>query len=138
MSTRSGDLDPGLGWYLAQTENMSAEQFHRMVNHESGLLGISQTSADMRDLLAREATDVRAAEAIEIYCYHVAKSIGALAAALGGVDTLIFAGGIGENAPAIRERVCARLTFLGAALDVRVLATDEEAMVARATQRMLL
>jgi len=156
MSTRSGDLDPGLAWYLAQTENMSAEQFHRMVNHESGLLGISETSSDMRDLLAREADDVRAAEAVALYCYQITKSIGAFAAALGGLDTLVFSGGIGENTPTIRHRICERLGFLGVALDgnrntandavisaaagtvtVRMIRTDEEAMIARATQRIL-
>lgn len=137
MSTRSGDLDPGLGWYLAQTENMSAEQFHRMVNHESGLLGVSETTADMRDLLAREATDVRAAEAVALYCYCITKSIGALAAALGGVDTLIFSGGIGENSATIRQRVCDRLGFLGPGLDIRTMRSDEEMMIARATRRIL-
>jgi len=154
MSTRAGDLDPGLGWYLARTENMSAEAFNHMVNHESGLLGVSQTSADLRDLLACEATDARAAEAIALYCYQIGKSIGALAAALGGLDTLIFAGGIGENAAPIRQRICERLGFLGIRLDeghnaahrdiisdgtatvtVRVIATDEEAMIARATRQ---
>lgn len=156
MGTRSGDLDPGLAWYLARSENMSAERFHRMVNHESGLLGVSETSSDMRVLLAREAADVRAAEAVALYCYHVTKSIGAFAAALGGLDTLVFSGGIGENAPVIRQRICDRLRFLGVALDdhrnaanedvisadagavtVRMIRTDEEAMIARATQRML-
>ena len=156
MSTRSGDLDPGLAWYLARSENMSAEQFHRMVNHESGLLGISETSSDMRDLLAREAADVRAAEAVALYCYQVTKSIGAFAAALGGLDTLVFSGGIGENAPVIRQRICERLVYLGVALDdksnatseavisdhagavlVRMIRTDEEAMIARATRRIL-
>jgi acetate kinase len=156
MSTRSGDLDPGLAWYLARSENMSSEQFHRMVNHESGLLGVSETSADMRDLLAREAADVRAAEAVSLYCYQVAKSIGAFAVALGGLDTLVFAGGIGENAPVIRQRICERLGFFGVDLDansnaanadvisadvsavtVRMIRTDEEAMIAQATQRTL-
>jgi acetate kinase len=156
MSTRSGDLDPGLAWYLARSENMSAEQFHRMVNHESGLLGVSETSADMRDLLARETADVRAAEAVALYCYQITKSIGAFAAALGGVETLVFAGGVGENAPVVRQRICEVLGFLGVALDdnsntanadvisadasavtVRMIRTDEEAMIARATQRVL-
>ena len=155
MSTRSGDLDPGLSWYLAQTENMSVEQFHRMVNHESGLLGVSETSSDIRDLLAREAADVRAAEAVALYCYQVKKSIGAFAAALGGLDTLVFSGGIGENAPVIRQRICEGFGYLGIALDdnrntanedvisadastvtVRMIRTDEEAMIARATQRI--
>jgi acetate kinase len=156
MSTRSGDLDPGLAWFLARSENMSAEQFHRMVNHESGLLGVSETSSDMRDLLARETADVRAAEAVALYCYQVMKSIGAFAAALHGLDTLVFSGGIGENAPVIRQRICAGLGYLGVALDdsknaandadisaqpaavtVRMIRTDEEAMIARATQRIL-
>jgi acetate kinase len=156
MSTRSGDLDPGLAWYLAQSENMSAEAFHRMVNHESGLLGVSETSPDIRDLLAREAFDVRAAEAVALYCYQITKSIGAFAAALGGLDTLVFSGGIGENAPLIRHRICERLGFLGVILNensntanqdvisvntgtvtVRMIRTDEEAMIARATQRIL-
>ena len=156
MSTRSGDLDPGLAWYLAQTENMSAKAFHSMVNHESGLLGVSETSSDLRDLLAREAADVRAAEAVALYCYQITKSIGAFAAALGGLDTLVFSGGIGENAPVIRHRICERLGFLGVALNensntanedvisaaagtvtVRMIRTDEEAMIARATQRIL-
>lgn len=156
MSTRSGDLDPGLAWYLAQSENMSAEQFHRMINHESGLLGLSETSSDMRELLAQEAADPRSAEAVALYCYGVSKAIGAFTAILGGLDTLVFTGGIGENAPPVRQRICERLGFLGVALDddknalneavisadagavtVRVIHTDEEAMIARATRRLL-
>ena len=88
-----------------------------MVNHESGLLGVSETSSDMRDLLAREAGDVRAAEAVALFCYQAKKWIGAFAAALGGLDTLVFAGGIGENAPPVRERICDGLGFLGIELD---------------------
>ena len=156
MSTRSGDLDPGLIWYLARTEQMSAKQFNAMVNHESGLLGISETSADMHDLLSREPQDVRAAEAIAMFCYHIRKWIGAFAAALGGVDTLVFAGGIGENAPAIRARICEGLGFLGLELDsqrnaenaalisadggqvrIRVMHTDEEIMIARSVANVL-
>ncbi len=117
MSTRSGDLDPGLVWYLARTETMGAKPFNEMVNFQSGLLGISETSSDMRDLLEREAHDVRAAEAIALFCYQVKKWIGAFAAALGGLDTLVFAGGIGENAPAVRARICHGLEFLGIELD---------------------
>ncbi len=113
MSTRSGDLDPGLVRYLARTEKMSAPQFQKMVTHESGLLGVSEISSDMRDLLAQETTDVRAAEAVALFCYHAKKWIGSFAAALGGLDTLVFAGGIGESAPLIRERICAGLGFLG-------------------------
>ncbi len=156
MSTRSGDLDPGLGWYLAQTERMTAQQFHQMVNHESGLLGVSETSSDLRDLLAAEASDGRAAEAVALYCYQVKKWIGAFAAALGGLDTLVFAGGIGENAPAIRARICEGLGFLGVLLDetrntagesvisadhghvqVRVIRTDEEVIIAKAVFQVL-
>ena len=156
MSTRSGDLDPGLIGYLARTENMTAEQFHRMVNHESGLLGVSETSSDLRDLLDREGQDVRAAEAVALFCYQVKKWIGAYAAVLGGLDTLVFAGGIGENAPVIRARICAGLDFLGIKLDqatndrcepvismgasrvtVRVIPTDEEAMIAKAVGQLM-
>jgi acetate kinase len=156
MSTRSGDLDPGLVYYLARTERMTASRFQRMVNHESGLLGVSGTSADMRDLCAREATDVRAADAVALFCYQVKKWIGSYAAALGGLDTLVFAGGIGENAPIVRRRICAGLAFLGVDLDqkrnaknaalistdagrvkVRVIRTDEELMIARSVTRLL-
>ena len=97
MSTRSGDLDPGLAPYLARTERITAEQFCEMVNHESGLLGVSEVSSDMRDLLAREAHDIRAAEAVALFCYQAKKWIGSFAAALGGLDTLVFAGGIGKT-----------------------------------------
>ncbi len=90
MSTRSGDLDPGLVWYLARTEHMTGKQFHEMVHHHSGLLGVSEISPDMRDLLAREGKDVRAAEAVALFCYQVKKWIGAFAAALGGLETLVF------------------------------------------------
>jgi acetate kinase len=155
MSTRSGDLDPGLAPYLARTEQISTKQFYEMVNHESGLLGVSEISSDMRDLLALESGDVRAAEAVALFCYQVKKWIGAYAAALGGLDTLVFAGGIGENAPVIRERICDGLGFLGIELDekqnaknaqlispdasgvaVRVIRTDEELMIARTVSRV--
>ena len=98
MSTRSGDLDPGLSYYLARTERMTAARFQQLVNLESGLLGVSTISGDLRDLLARETTDARAAEAVALFCYQARKWIGAFAAVLGGLDTLVFAGGIGENA----------------------------------------
>ncbi len=156
MSTRSGDLDPGLVWYLSQTAHMTAEQFHQMVNHQSGLLGVSETSSDLRDLLVREADDVRSAEAVALFCYQVRKFIGAYAAALGGLDTLVFSGGIGENAPVIRSRICMDLGFLGVQLDqsrnassepvisaatgrvtVRVIRTDEEVMIVQAVDRIL-
>jgi acetate kinase len=156
MSTRSGDLDPGLVWYLARTEDMGAKQFNEMVNFQSGLLGVSETSADMRDLLDRETQDVRAADAVALFCYQVKKWIGAFAAALCGLDTLVFAGGIGENAPTVRARICDGLGFLGIALEekqnvanegvisaaacrvaVRVMRTDEELMIARSVCRVL-
>jgi len=150
MSTRSGDLDPGLVWYLARADKMSPKQFNEMVNFHSGLLGISETSSDMRDLLDRETQDVRAAEAVALFCYQVKKWIGGFAAALGGLDTLVFAGGIGENAPAVRARICDGLEFLGITIEekrntanegvvsaatsrvaVRVIRTDEERMIAK-------
>jgi acetate kinase len=156
MSTRSGDLDPGLLWYLARSEGLDAKGFNEMVNFQSGLLGISETSSDMRDLLDREGQDVRAAEAVALFCYQVKKCIGAYAAALGGLDTLVFAGGIGENAPPVRTRICKGLEFLGIELDtpqntanaglistatgrvvVRVIHTDEEQMIARTVCRVL-
>ena len=151
MSTRSGDLDPGIFPYLARTEGMKAEQFNDMVNHQSGLLGISETSSDMRDLLAHEDADPRAAEAVALFCYQARKWVGAYAATLGGLDTLVFAGGIGENSPVVRARICEGLGFLGLHLDatvnthgsprisrvdsrvnVRVIPTDEEIVLAKA------
>ncbi len=118
MSTRSGDLDPGLVWYLARTEQLDPQGFNKLVNSESGLLGISATSADMRDLLQREVDDIRAREAVDLFCYQTRKWIGAFAAALGGLDTLVFAGGIGERAAAVRTRICEGLEFLGISLDI--------------------
>ena len=157
MSTRSGDLDPGLAPYLARTERMTTQQFYDMVNHKSGLLGVSETCSDMRDLLAKEVADVRAAEAVALFCYQAKKWIGAYAAALGGLDTFVFAGGIGENAPLVRSRICEGLGFLGFELDksrnaktaavisknssrvtVRVIRTDEELMIARSVLRACL
>jgi acetate kinase len=154
MSTRSGDLDPGLAPYLTRTEQMTTSQFYKMVNHESGLLGVSETSSDMRDLLGHEKQDVRAAEAVALFCYQAKKWIGAYAAALGGLDTLVFAGGIGENAPVVRARICEGLDFFGIKLDkaknaknaakisinasritVRVIRTDEELIIARSILR---
>ena len=152
MSTRTGDLDPGVAWYLMQEEKLSAKQFNHLINHESGLLGISETNSDMRKLIKLQATDNRAAEAIELFCYQTKKWIGAFAAALGGLDTLVFSGGIGENAPEIRQRICNGLQFLGIELDekrnanneaiisadhckviVRVIKTNEELMIAKLT-----
>jgi acetate kinase len=155
MGTRSGDLDPGLVRFLSEAEGLSVRQFHDMVHHESGLLGVSETGADLRDLLARQQDDVRAAEAVELFCYQAKKAVGAFAAALGGLDALVFAGGVGENSPEVRRRICDGLGFLGVALDdarnaasaplisadvgpahgrveVRVIRTDEELIIARA------
>ena len=101
MGTRSGDLYPGLFGCLARTEGFDAARFDKMINFESGLLGIFETSSDMRDLLDHEAQDVRAAEAVALFCYQVKKWIGGFAAALGGLDTLVFSGGVGANAPVI-------------------------------------
>ncbi len=156
MSTRCGDLDPGLVSYFARTEKMSAARFSDMTNHESGLLGLSELSADMRELLALECVDVRAAEAVALFCYQAKKWIGSFAAALGGLDTLVFAGGVGENAPQIRARICEGLAFLGVKLSpdrnttgaslispdygrvkVRVIRTDEERMIASYVTRIL-
>ena len=156
MSTRSGDLDPGVIWYLMQIENMTPEQFNHLVNHESGLLGISQISSDMRDLLACQVNDVRAAEAVDLFCYYTRKWIGAFAAALGGLDTLVFSGGIGENSPEVRARICKKFEFLGIEIEekrnitnkgiistassqviVRVIDTDEELMIANIVYRIL-
>ncbi|MHB8382010.1 MAG: acetate/propionate family kinase [Candidatus Binataceae bacterium] len=156
MSTRSGDVDPGLVSYLARSEQMTASQFDHMVNHKSGLLGVSASSSDMRELLARETADVRAAEAVAMFCYQAKKWIGAYSAALGGLDTLVFAGGIGEKAPVVRARICDNMEFLGIDVNavrntqnaslistdagrvaVRVIRTDEELMIARSACRVL-
>ena len=156
MGTRSGDLDPSLAPYLARTEQMTTQQFHKMVNHDSGLLGVSEISSDMRDLLTQEAHDIRAAEAVGLFCYQAKKWIGSFAAALGGLDTLVFSGGIGENAPQVRERVCDGLGFLGIEIakirnvaseavistdasraTVRVIRTDEDLMIARSVLGVL-
>ena len=135
---------------------MNAQQFDDMVNFKSGLLGVSETSADMRDLLKVEADDARAADAVALFCYQIKKCIGAYAAALGGLDTLVFAGGIGEKAPVVRSRICAGLGFLGIELDparneknvdlistdggrvkVRVIRTNEELVIARSVCNVL-
>ena len=156
MSTRSGDLDPGMVWYLARKEHIDARAWNDMVNFESGLLGVSETSSDLRDLLVRESEDARAAEAIALFCYSIKKCVGAYAAALGGLDTLVFSGGIGENAVEVRRRICEGLGFLGIELSdaknaagdavisadtsrvtVRVVATDEEWMIAKLACRAL-
>jgi acetate kinase len=142
--------------FLALTESMNAEQFQTMVSHESGLIGVSETSADVRDLLDREASDSRAREALALFCYQAKKWIGSFAAVLGGVDTLVFAGGVGENAAPLRRRICDGLQFLGIEIDeaknlrnaprissdggsvvVRVIRTDEESIIADLTAGLL-
>jgi acetate kinase len=156
MSTRSGDLDPGLLLYLLRQRGMSADELHELLTQQSGLLGLSGVSSDMHDLLSREAADESAALAIEIFCYQARKFIGAFAAALGGLDQLIFTGGIGEHAAPIRERICEPLGFLGIELEapangnhaavisregssvtVRVIPTNEELMMARHARGLL-
>lgn len=156
MGSRSGDLDPGLAIFLSRTEGMSPAQFHAMTTHQSGLLGVSGISSDIRDLLACEHTESAAADAVSLFCYEVRKCIGAYAAALGGLNTLVFSGGIGENAAVIRTRICEGLDFLGIALQqdrnamdaplisaegglvaVHVIRTHEELMIARSTYREL-
>lgn len=156
MGTRSGDLDPGVLVHLLQAQRTSPAALNRLVNHEAGLLGVSGLSADMRDLLGKESSDPRAADAIALFCYLARKSVGALAAVLGGLDTLIFTAGIGEHAASVRERICQGLEFLGLELDaernarhapiisregtgvvVRVMKTDEDVMIARHVRHLL-
>jgi acetate kinase len=150
MGTRTGDLDPGVLLFLTRKWRLPPGKLARMVNHESGLLGVSDSSPDMRDLLRKESRDPRAAEAVDLFCQQARKWVGSLAAVLGGVDTLVFSGGIGENSPVVRARICAGLGFLGVRLDarknvtnaplisppssrlrVRVIKADEEAVIAR-------
>jgi acetate kinase len=156
MGTRSGDLDPGVLLHLLEAQGMQGTALNRLVNHEAGLLGVSGLSGDMRDLLGKESSDPRAADAVTLFCYLARKSVGALVAALGGVDTLIFTAGIGEHSAAIRERICEGLEFLGLELDVernarhapivsrdgsrvvvRVMKTDEDLMIARHARHLL-
>jgi acetate kinase len=156
MSTRSGDLDPGVVTYIGRTEGLRADQVDEILSARSGLLGLSETTGDMQQLLAREDDDALARHAVQAYVYSVVKAIGGFAAVLGGLDTLVFSGGIGEHASAVRARICAALTFLGVVLDpaandshrgvisqdasrvtVRVIPTNEELMIARATYRVL-
>ena len=148
MSTRSGDVDPGLLLYLLSQEKMSAKAAAALLNKQSGLLGVSTTTGDMRALLEKAKQDLHAAEAIALFCYRAKKYIGAYAAVLGGLDALIFTGGIGERAPAIREKICSGLEFLGIRLDaaqnaanaqvisttasrvnIRVIQTNEDLMI---------
>jgi len=156
MSSRSGDLDPGVAWYMMQSEKLSPEKFNHLINHDSGLLGVSEISSDMRDLLKQETNDFRAAEAVALFCYQAKKWLGAFVAALGGLDIMVFTGGIGENSPQIRSRICKGLQCFGIKLDekrndanapvistdnsrvtVRVINTDEEWMMAKTVRQML-
>jgi acetate kinase len=154
MGTRTGDLDPGLVVYLLEHGYDTARLEH-LVNHEAGLIALSGTTPDMQRLLAERARDPRAALAVEAFCYQAAKWIGALTAVLGGIDTLVFTGGIGEHASEVRSEICGRLAHLGirlnealnrigeglisdgGACEVQVIRTDEELVIARATRRVL-
>lgn len=156
MSTRSGDLDPGILLYLLRSRGLSAEDVDDAIKHKGGLLGISDSSSDVRDLLAACANDPKAEEAIGVFCYQAKKFIGAYAAALGGIDALVFTGGIGERSPAVRARICEGLGFLGIEIDeasnrenvgtisttgsrvrVSTIKANEEAMIARHTRHAI-
>ncbi|MEO8474255.1 MAG: acetate/propionate family kinase [Chryseolinea sp.] len=156
MGTRTGDLDPGVAWYLMDQEHLTPQQFSHMINHESGLVGISETSSDMRELMKIRDSDKRAEEAIEFFCYQTKKWIGSFSAALGGLDILVFSGGIGEHSSEIRSRICDNLEFLGIELDaeknqnneyvisaerakvmVRVMKTNEEFKIAKMVTELL-
>jgi acetate kinase len=155
MGTRSGDLDPSVPLFLLEERGLTPTEVSDLVNKRAGLLGVSGTSADMRDLLERAAYDERAAEAVALFCYQAKKFLGALAAALGGLDALVFTGGIGEHSAPVRERICEGLEFFGIRLDpdrntahtpvissdaavtVRIVPTDEDLMVARHTRRLI-
>jgi acetate kinase len=156
MGTRSGDLDPGVVLYLLRSRGFSPSTLDDAVNHRGGLLGISESSSDVRQLLGAAATDSRADDALGVFCYQVKKVIGAYAAALGGIDSLVFTGGIGEHSSDIRQRICDGLEFLGIELDpalnrenaatistpdsnavIRIVKTNEEAMIARHTRRVI-
>ena len=156
MGTRSGDLDPGVLLYLFSQPDGTPARLNTLINKEAGLLGVSETTADMSELLDRERTDPRAAEAIDLFCYQAKKFLGALAAVLGGPETLVFTGGIGEHAAPVRARICEGLAFFGIRLNrkrneasapiisrsgsrvtVRVMNTDEDLMIARHTRRVI-
>ncbi len=156
MGTRPGDLDPGLLVHLAHVENSTADELDDLVNRRCGLVGISETTSDMRDLIGRRDADPRAEEAVGMFCYHAKKFIGAYAAALGGLEALVFSGGIGERSADVRAEICEGLEFLGIHLDprlnaasagvisaedsrvrVRVIPTDEESVIAEITHRLV-
>ncbi len=138
MGTRLGDVDPGVLLFALQQERLDGDALSRLVNTDSGLQGVSQSGHDMRDLLAREGTDPRAADAVSLFCYTARKHLGALVATLGGLDLLVFTGGIGEHAAPVRERICAGLEALGiSSAKIRVMKTDEDRMLARHGARVL-
>jgi len=156
MGTRPGDLDPGLMVYLMKDQKLSTEEMDRFISQQCGLLGVSETSSDMRDLLAARASDPRAAEAVDLFCYQAKKYLCALAAAMGGMETIVFAGGIGEHSPDARAAICRGLEFIGVKLDagrnsraqdvisasdspvtVRIIATDEEIVIARVVRSLM-
>ena len=156
MGTRSGDLDPGVLVHLLDAHGYDSKSLEDLIDHGSGLLAVSERTSDMRELLAARASDARAAFAVDMFCYQARKTVGALAAALGGIDSLVFTGGIGEHAPAVREGICAHLAYLGVRLDsfrnesnaavistddspctVRVVAANEERSISRHTTRRL-
>jgi acetate kinase len=135
MGTRAGDLDPGIYVHIERLTGMSTDEFEALVNKKSGLLGVSGTTADMRKLEAAAETDARAALAIEMFCYIARKHVGALAAVLGGLDTLVFTAGIGENSKLVRERICSGLGVL--CPKVIVQATNEDLVIARHVQALI-
>jgi len=156
MSTRSGDLDPGVLVYLLEEKNLRPSGLNDLVNQQAGLLGVSGISSDMRDLLDKEENEAHAREAVDLFCYQASKHLGALAAVLGGLDSLIFTAGIGENSPVVRQRICQNMSFLGIHIDaqrnaanaaivspedapvtVRVIRTDEDLMMARHTYTLI-
>jgi acetate kinase len=156
MGTRSGDLDPGAVTAIARATGADADRVEQVLSQQSGLAGISGGIHDMRDLLAREASDEACRLAVAIYCYQIKKQIGAYAAALGGLDALVFSGGIGEHAPAVRRRICNGLAFLGVDIDdrlndadaplvstsasrvaIHVIPTDEELVIAQAAYQAI-
>ena len=156
MSTRTGDLDPGVILFLLQQNRMTPATIKEMVNRQSGLLGVSGSTDDMRELLKAEEVDDSAKQAVELFCYQARKNIGALSIVLGGLDTLVFTGGIGEHSSVIRSRICTGIEFLGirvdekknsthsaiispesGEVDIRIIKTNEELMIARHTMRIL-
>jgi acetate kinase len=156
MGTRSGDLDPGVILHLARVENYSAEQLDSLLNHKAGLLGISGETSDMRRLLEMANENPRASLAVEMFCYQLRKAIGAMAAVLGGLELLVFSGGIGERAAPVRRQICSGLKYLGIALDdaanqgnestissaksqcrVAVIESDEDLQIARHCRRLI-